>query len=143
MYPDPGETIVIVTAAPTKLAMNVSRQQSGKGTVGTTDVGATLYSVPASITETVTGPGCARAGVKVNEQVGGGPGQPPGGGGMVEIAEGQGPARRDHVAFVHAKADGGPKREAGGGGGQDQKQQRAGHVIRDRSEGSPFPGAPV
>ena len=73
MYPDPGETIVIVTAAPTKLAMNVSRQQSGKGTVGTTDVGATLYSVPASITETVTGPGCARAGVKVNEQVGGCP----------------------------------------------------------------------
>jgi len=70
VYPEPADTMITVTGAPTTLALKIRRQQSGKATVGSTD-GATLYSDPGSTTETETGPGCTRDGVKTKAQVDG------------------------------------------------------------------------
>jgi len=61
-----------VTGAPVKLAVNESRQQSGKASFGKT-VGRVLYSVPGSSTVTVTGPGSTSVGVNVSAHVEGCP----------------------------------------------------------------------
>ena len=73
------------------------------------------------------------------EQTCGSPGEPPGGGRVIEIAESQGPASGNHVGFIDTQADGKAKGEADRGGGEDQKEEGA-HADSLGSDCSPFPG---
>ena len=61
------------TALPDSFAISCNLQQTGSGIVVVTDVGATLYSEPASETVTTTGPPLVSDGVKIKLHVGGCP----------------------------------------------------------------------
>ena len=61
------------TGLPVNFEKNWSLQQSGRGTTGNTEVGATLYSDPASVMLTETGPPEVKVGVNTKSQVGGCP----------------------------------------------------------------------